>query len=263
MLKDNLRTLREAHGISQGTIARELGFSLQRYNHYETGKREPDEETLNHIAQYYRIPVSQLFVEQGIHENMQSQEKAVGEAIHAARISSGLSQEELAGKAGISRVSLGNYERGDRVPSIEAAKRIADALGMSLSEIYDENKNACDNTDAMIGRRIKAERAARKMTQEQLAEKVGLSTITIRQYEAGVRQPSYKILRRIAEALSISLHELLDDSVDSDANVIAVKLDTDTDGDLIKYLENIADINGYIKAMIRADIFVQKAKENK
>lgn len=64
MLKDNLRALRESYGISQKALAKELGFSFQRYNHYETGKREPDEDTLNRIATYYCIPVSQLFAEQ-------------------------------------------------------------------------------------------------------------------------------------------------------------------------------------------------------
>lgn len=42
------------------------------------------------------------------------------------------SQTDLATKSGVSREMIGKYERGEAVPSIEAAKKIADALEVSL-----------------------------------------------------------------------------------------------------------------------------------
>ena len=48
------------------------------------------------------------------------------------RKSKGWSQADLANKTGISQVMVGKYERGDAIPSIEVAKRIADALGFNL-----------------------------------------------------------------------------------------------------------------------------------
>lgn len=41
-------------------------------------------------------------------------------------------QKDLAEKSGISRVIIGKYEHGEAVPSIEAAKKIASALGVTL-----------------------------------------------------------------------------------------------------------------------------------
>jgi len=55
-----------------------------------------------------------------------------GKIITALRDKKGWSQAELADKSGVSRVMVGKYERGEAVPSIDAAKKIADALEVSL-----------------------------------------------------------------------------------------------------------------------------------
>lgn len=52
------------------------------------------------------------------------------------------SQTELATKTEISQVMVGKYERGDAIPSIEVAKRIADAFGVSLDYLVGEGQNA-------------------------------------------------------------------------------------------------------------------------
>ena len=44
----------------------------------------------------------------------------------------GWSQTELATESGVSREIIGKYERGEAVPSVDFAKRIADAFGVSL-----------------------------------------------------------------------------------------------------------------------------------
>lgn len=48
------------------------------------------------------------------------------------------SQNDLEQKSGVSRVMIGKYERGDASPSIDAAKRIADAFGVSLDYLAGE-----------------------------------------------------------------------------------------------------------------------------
>lgn len=56
----------------------------------------------------------------------------------------------------------------------------------------------------LIAHQIKSARKAAGLTQEELAEKVGLATITIRQYEAGKRVPNNNAWRKIANALDVS-----------------------------------------------------------
>lgn len=60
-----------------------------------------------------------------------------------------------------------------------------------------------------IGERIKQVRTKKGLTQKQLGSISGTSEITIRQYELGKRQPRLEQLRRIADALGISLDLLL------------------------------------------------------
>ena len=63
------------------------------------------------------------------------------------------SQTDLADKSNVSRVMIGKYERGEAVPSIDAAKKIADAFEVSLDYLYGEGQNV--SFDKKIVERIK------------------------------------------------------------------------------------------------------------
>jgi transcriptional regulator with XRE-family HTH domain len=52
------------------------------------------------------------------------------------------SQFELASISWVSREMIGKYERGEAVPSIEAAKKIADAFEVSLDYLVGEGINS-------------------------------------------------------------------------------------------------------------------------
>ena len=65
-----------------------------------------------------------------------------------------MSQVELANITGISRDAISKYERGDVSPSVEYAKRIANALGVSLDYLVSENENE-DVLDNEAVKRIK------------------------------------------------------------------------------------------------------------
>ncbi len=58
------------------------------------------------------------------------------------RKAKGWSQADLAKKTDISQVMVGKYERGDAMPSIEVAKKIADALEVSLDYLVGEGVNS-------------------------------------------------------------------------------------------------------------------------
>lgn len=62
----------------------------------------------------------------------------------------------------------------------------------------------------IISKRIKKRRNDLGMTQEDLAEKVGVSRVYIGYVEQGRNTPSLEILEKIAKALKIKLSELVD-----------------------------------------------------
>ena len=63
---------------------------------------------------------------------------STGKSIAELRDKKGISQTELADKSGVSKVMIGKYERDEAAPSIEAAKKIADALEVSLDSLVGE-----------------------------------------------------------------------------------------------------------------------------
>lgn len=65
---------------------------------------------------------------------------------------------------------------------------------------------------------IKANRIKSGMTQKQLAEKIGVAEITIRQYESGKRIPKSNILIRLADTFKISIYDLLGEKAPADYN---------------------------------------------
>jgi len=56
--------------------------------------------------------------------------------VRRIRISRGISQEKLASEAGIDRSYLASLERQSKNPTIDLLERIAETLGVQLSEFF-------------------------------------------------------------------------------------------------------------------------------
>jgi transcriptional regulator with XRE-family HTH domain len=64
--------------------------------------------------------------------------KTVGDNVRALREKAGLSQEDLAQRAGLHRTYVGSIERGERNVSLENIERLATALRIKPSALLDE-----------------------------------------------------------------------------------------------------------------------------
>ena len=82
-----------------------------------------------------------------------------------------------------------------------------------------------------VGRRIKAAREKKQLTQEQLAELVDLSPMHVSVIERGVKLPKLETLINIANVLNVSADVLLQDVVH-----YQTKLSASEASDLIKQL---------------------------
>jgi len=58
--KDMLKYYREREGLSQSQLAKVIGVSASTISMYEIGKREPDFETEEKIADYFNVSLSSL-----------------------------------------------------------------------------------------------------------------------------------------------------------------------------------------------------------
>lgn len=65
-----------------------------------------------------------------------------GKNVQVARQALGISQEELAFRAGLHRTYIGMVERAERSISLQNAKKIADALNVKLDTLLNDGKKS-------------------------------------------------------------------------------------------------------------------------
>jgi transcriptional regulator with XRE-family HTH domain len=63
--------------------------------------------------------------------------RSFGNRLRELRSASGVSQEELAHRAGLHRTYLGGIERGERNPSLANLYKLAEALGVDLATLFE------------------------------------------------------------------------------------------------------------------------------
>jgi transcriptional regulator with XRE-family HTH domain len=64
--------------------------------------------------------------------------KNLGGRIRTLRLKNAISQEELAEQAGVHRTYVGMIERGEKNLTILSLLKISNALGISLSEFFED-----------------------------------------------------------------------------------------------------------------------------
>ena len=84
----------------------------------------------------------------------------LGSSLYNARKKSGLSQEDVAGKLGVSRQTISKWETDETLPDIRQAKRLAVLYHLSLDELIefdaevDEIRNVIANTSEKTQQKI-------------------------------------------------------------------------------------------------------------
>ncbi|UJF34311.1 helix-turn-helix domain-containing protein [Paenibacillus hexagrammi] len=57
---DRIALLRDKHALTQEELANKLGISRASLSHYETSRREPDYDTINKIATFFKVSIDYL-----------------------------------------------------------------------------------------------------------------------------------------------------------------------------------------------------------
>jgi transcriptional regulator with XRE-family HTH domain len=65
---ENIRKYREQKKVSQEEMAQSLNVTRQTVSSWETGRTEPDLDTLHRIAQYFEVTVEELIYSQRLKE---------------------------------------------------------------------------------------------------------------------------------------------------------------------------------------------------
>lgn len=60
MFEDNLKKMRKSWGVTQSEVAQAVGVKQNSYNSWENGKRKPDFNTLQKLADYFGVTTDSL-----------------------------------------------------------------------------------------------------------------------------------------------------------------------------------------------------------
>lgn len=71
----------------------------------------------------------------------------------------------------------------------------------------------------VTGKFIALKRKQRNLTQEQLAEKLGVSNKTVSKWETGKCMPDYSIVKNLCKELEVTVAELIDGEISEDKSV--------------------------------------------
>lgn len=140
-----------------------------------------------------------------------------GVAVRHARIERGMTQEDLALAADLAVSSLGQIERGRCAASWRSAEAIAQALGLSVSELVPANplpprrqRRTRPGEDSAIGQTLRRLREERGLSQRRLASDAYITIETINRLEQGGGNPHMNTMQAIADGLQLSLPELIE-----------------------------------------------------
>lgn len=74
---------------------------------------------------------------------------SLGNSLFNARKKSGLSQEEVAGRLGVSRQTISKWELDETLPDIRQSKKLANLYGLSLDELIEFDIDVKEIQDAI------------------------------------------------------------------------------------------------------------------
>ncbi len=139
--------------------------------------------------------------------------------IKRRRLMLGMSQTGLARAMGCHLVSVHKWEKGVNLPSLKMLPKLAKALHVTEMELLypNDDEYPLSKLDEKVVQEIKRLRLSREITQEEFAEKVGVTWSTVARWETGEVAPAIKYLPKFAEILGVSEQDLLNPSPDAEA----------------------------------------------
>ena len=85
--------------------------------------------------------------------------------------------------------------------------------------LYHQMNGGIHMNQLVTGKFIALKRKQKNLTQEQLAEKLGVSNKTISKWETGKCMPDYSIVKNLCEELEVTVAELMDGEISEENSV--------------------------------------------
>lgn len=133
------------------------------------------------------------------------------DVIKLNRVNDNLTQNEVAGMAGVSRVVYQQYETGRMRATKRRITDICNVLGLEVKERKTDHRRL-DNVNC---KKIKKKREKMKLTQTALAESVGISPRVYSKYENEERRWSVSSLMKVCKKLGLDYKKVTKDDTNA------------------------------------------------
>lgn len=135
------------------------------------------------------------------------------EKLKMLRKKEGFTQQEVADLVHVDRVRITNWENGKREPNFENLSMLACIFDVSIDFLLSENLEVSKERylkfkkekKKVFSARLKELRLQHGISQEELAEQIGIKRNSYSDWENGKCKPSYEKLEKIADFFEISL----------------------------------------------------------
>ena len=133
LIGEQLRHTREKRGLTLSDVAKATGYSISMIGSYERGNRSPSLVGLSNIADFYHIPVSDLFK-----DDIREYHIAIAHRIKAILHERNLSISELANITGIGFFRLADFFNEQDTITLEEHQHICKALNIPAEHFVPE-----------------------------------------------------------------------------------------------------------------------------
>ncbi|QTP61632.1 helix-turn-helix transcriptional regulator [Wolbachia endosymbiont of Wiebesia pumilae] len=219
---------------TQIDLADEIGVTYQEIHKYEQGYNPISIETLYKIAKALSVNTADLLPEPKVLNEDCYFEGEAEKILSLVRMYEKIENQELR-KAIYSLVEFAKgYKESSRKEAIEEVSDnlvkedisisiILQATGLSTCK-YDntEKEVRIDSIDYKVGQRIEILQLIRGYTQEDLANKIGVTPQEVHGYERGYIAIPLDILYEIAKALSVKVRVLLPEIKKDESNEVEI-----------------------------------------
>lgn len=228
----NLRQERLNNGYTQVELAEKTGIASGMLSLYERGRFFPSIERLNTLSDALGV-TAEYMLEEHVCPDVITREQKTNfiKNLRRERLKKGYTLAKLSEKTGIHLVILSQYETGCFFPRPEKMKNLSDALEVDLGHML-ENKDGDDVPSQVclkeisinvtrrrltkkekeaFARNLEQERLKKGYSQKELAEKTGISRVSLNHYEIGRMFPRDYSIDKILDALGVDMDYMLED----------------------------------------------------
>lgn len=155
MFKERLKALRKEAGLTQKDMARNFGTSQPSYQQWESGKRTPNSDNLEKLANFFNVSTDYLIGLSDTKTTAQAIEipntSTFAQRLKALRKEAGLTQKEIAEQLGIKQPTYAQWENGRVKPKAETLEKFSNFFNVSTDYLlgHTDIKTTPSDTDLL------------------------------------------------------------------------------------------------------------------